>query len=106
VLPELEAIGLSVHLTPQFASWPEQLVLGMARRLPALRHVMFVAPGRNPRRGTSLLELVGPRYESETIARGGFKRGAMRWQLRRNSANMHIGSQDESEIDLEELCWP
>ncbi|KAB5591252.1 hypothetical protein CTheo_5294 [Ceratobasidium theobromae] len=101
VLPELEILGLSVHLAPLFTSQPEQLALRIAHRLASLRRVTLVAPGRNPRRCTSLLELVGSREESETIARGGFKQSVMSWELQRNSDRLCIDAPDE--ISLRDL---
>lgn len=92
-LPELEVIGLSVHLIPLLSSRPEQLALGIARRLPALQSVTFVAPSKNPRREISLLELVGPRVEPE----GGFRQGVMRWKVRRDLDMVCAGSGDKLE---------
>ncbi|CUA69967.1 hypothetical protein RSOLAG22IIIB_14168 [Rhizoctonia solani] len=80
-LPKLETIGLSVHLIPILASRPEQLALAMARRLPALRCVTFVAPGKNPRREIPVLELVGPKDASRVHD---FKGDAMSWEFQRS----------------------
>ncbi|CAE6432499.1 unnamed protein product [Rhizoctonia solani] len=80
-LPKLETIGISAHLAPLLASRPEHLALAIACRLPALRRVTFVAPGKNPRREIQVLELVGPKDGSRTHD---FKRDAMTWEFQRS----------------------
>ncbi|CAE6374814.1 unnamed protein product [Rhizoctonia solani] len=105
-LPELETIGLSVHLIPLLASCPEQLALAMARRLPALHRVIFIAPGKNPRREIPVLELVGSKDGSRA---SGFKGDMMTWEFRRNQDMctdlrgkevMHLGGPQLNTIEM------
>ncbi|ELU37700.1 hypothetical protein AG1IA_08272 [Rhizoctonia solani AG-1 IA] len=97
-LPELETIGLSVHLIPLFASCPEHLALTIARRLPALRRATFVAPGKNPRREIPVLELIGPKDGSRV---NGFKGDTLVYEFQRSQGNMCIDPGDKEVKHLE-----
>ncbi|KAJ1304858.1 hypothetical protein OPQ81_005992 [Rhizoctonia solani] len=99
-LPKLETIGLSVHLIPLLASRPEQLALAIAHRLPALRCVAFIAPGKNPRREIPVLELVGPKDESRMHD---FRRNTMVWEFRRSEDLICADFRGKNVMNLERL---
>ncbi|CAE6444874.1 unnamed protein product [Rhizoctonia solani] len=96
-LPKLETIGLSVHLIPILASQPEQLALAMACRLPALRRVTLITPGKNPRREIPVLELVGPKDGSRAHD---FKSDAMTWEFHRRQDGTCADFRDKDMMNL------
>lgn len=81
-LPNLETIGLSVHLIPQFTTQPERVALGLAHGLPALRRVTIVAPGVNPLLEEASFDTLPP--GDDLIMRGGFAKSIMRWDFERS----------------------
>ncbi|CAE7112176.1 unnamed protein product [Rhizoctonia solani] len=99
-LPELETIGLSAHLIPILSSRPEQLALAIACRLPVLRHVAFIAPGKNPRREIPVLELVGPKDGSRVHD---FKSDAMTWEFQRSQDGVCADVRGKDVVHLEGL---
>ncbi|EUC66977.1 F-box-like domain protein, putative [Rhizoctonia solani AG-3 Rhs1AP] len=97
-LPELETLGLSVHLIPMLAARPDQLALAIACRLPTLRRVTFIAPRKNPRREIPVLELIGPKDGSRVYD---FKRDAMSWEVQRSQDGVCADFRGKDAMHLE-----
>ncbi|QRV94363.1 F-box-like domain protein [Ceratobasidium sp. AG-Ba] len=89
-LPDLTDLCLSMHMAPIFTSGPEKLAIALARRSASLRRITFVAPGRNPQRGSPLWDLVGSQNGTEMF--GGFRQRVMGWEFKRD------GQAEEDEI--------
>ncbi|CUA66583.1 hypothetical protein RSOLAG22IIIB_00023 [Rhizoctonia solani] len=99
-LSSLEFIHLSVHLSPQITSCPEQLALGIAQRLPALRHVSLVSdPQRlQTAQKLSLYELIETRGDE-----GNSRRDATSWRVLRDAYTDNACSDPGDGIRLKEV---
>ncbi|KAG8748793.1 hypothetical protein FRC12_013773 [Ceratobasidium sp. 428] len=108
-LPKLNSICLSMHMAPILTAKPEKLAIALARRSPSLRYVTFIAPGRNPQRGSPLWDLISPQNQFEPF--GGFRQKVMGWEFCRDLEgdekldNAHDTTETSYSVNAEGFLW-